>query len=114
MAEKTVYVHHVQQNGNFHHVASIEVDPKMSDMEALEYAFRWTNNVEGSWSRPNLPNNSDANPAVRVIAKLPKVNGEVRGLRSSMMGDIFMVNDNIYLCAAIGWKPLETIVGGIH
>ena len=33
-----------------HTVAFVDADPSMSLSEKLEYAYRWTNNVMGSWS----------------------------------------------------------------
>ena len=34
-----------------HVVAFVDVDPSLSLNKKLEYAYRWTNNVMGSWSR---------------------------------------------------------------
>ena len=34
-----------------HVVAFVDVDESLSLNEKLEYAYRWTNNVMGSWSR---------------------------------------------------------------
>ena len=34
-----------------HVVAFVDVPDGTDDMQAMEYAYRWTNNVMGSWSR---------------------------------------------------------------
>tara|TARA_Y100001963_G_scaffold131026_1_gene187880 strand:+ start:2728 stop:3099 length:372 start_codon:yes stop_codon:yes gene_type:complete len=62
---------------------------------ALEYAYRWTNNVMGSWSRnekvfPDGEINGDYNPNVFRLAPLHE-NG--MGLRSTSMGDHMIVED---------------------
>ena len=51
--------------------------------DCLEYAWRYTNNVDGSWS---LKIGSDANDNVTVLEELPvsKRTGLPMGLRSSM------------------------------
>jgi len=66
---------------------------------ALDYAYRWTNNIEGSWSRkvevltesvtasPGEVVNHDLNDDVEVQVPLHEVNGEVYGLRSTSMFD---------------------------
>lgn len=83
------------------HVATVQA-PQGDDMAALEYAWRWTNNVEGSWSQgPELTlrsgsriDNLDYNPAVTFKAPLVAgLDGRVLGHRSSMVGDRFVVVD---------------------
>ena len=70
------------------HVANVRTGLE-DDIEALEFAWRWTNNVHGSWSRRDLAENWDENPAVTVIEPLRTVpGGQVIGHRSSMVGDI--------------------------
>jgi hypothetical protein len=73
--------------------------------EALEYAWRYTNNVDGSWS---MKIGSDANDDVTVIAELPvsKRTGNTMGLRSSMMGDRFEVDGVQYKVAMAGFKEV--------
>ena len=53
-------------------VAFVDVDENLSLSEKLEYAYRWTNNVMGSWSRTDLEDNGDYNPAVTRVAPLHK------------------------------------------
>lgn len=68
--------------------------------EALEYAWRYTNNVMGSWS---LKIGEDANDDVEVLVKRE----DGLGLRSSMMGDRFEVDGVDYRVAMAGFKKVE-------
>ena len=68
--------------------------------EALEYAWRYTNNVMGSWS---LKIGEDANDDVEVLVKRE----DGMGLRSSMMGDRFEVDGVDYRVAMAGFKKVE-------
>ena len=70
--------------------------------EALEYAWRYTNNVMGSWS---LKIGEDANDDVEVLVKRE----DGMGLRSSMMGDRFEVDCVDYRVAMAGFKKVETV-----
>ena len=67
--------------------------------EALEYAWRYTNNVMGSWS---LKIGEDANDDVEVLVKRE----DGLGLRSSMMGDRFEVDGVDYRVAMAGFKKV--------
>ena len=91
--------------GSFVRVAV--VNAPMNDVnEALEYAYRYTNNVDGSWS---MKIGADANDNVEVVAELPvsKKTGKQMGLRSSMMFDRFYVEgDDAYEVAMMGFKKL--------
>lgn len=68
--------------------------------EALEYAYRYTNNVDGSWS---LKIGEDANDDVEVLVKRE----DGYGLRSSMMGDRFEIDGVDYRVAMAGFKEVE-------
>ena len=70
--------------------------------EALEYAWRYTNNVMGSWS---LKIGEDANDDVEVLVKRE----DGMGLRSSMMGDRFEVDGVDYRVALAGFKKVEAV-----
>ena len=74
--------------------------------EALEYAYRWTNNVMGSWSIQeeviNGYENGDLNHWVTVLVKRE----DGMGLRSSMMGDRFEVDGVDYRVAMAGFKKV--------
>ena len=77
------------------------VDYPFDEVEqALEYAWRYTNNVMGSWS---LKIGEDANDDVEVLVKRE----DGMGLRSSMMGDRFEVDGVDYRVAAFGFKKVE-------
>ena len=69
--------------------------------KVLGYAWRWTNNVDGSWSRKEeklsdddglLFENGDYNKDVKVLLPNPTRADKVWGRRSSMVGDLFIVN----------------------
>lgn len=88
-------------------VADVNVPEEISAFgtteDCLEYAYRYTNNINGSWSRKI---GSDANDNVTVLADLVVSNrsGQPMGLRSSMMNDRFIINGEAeYKCAAFGF-----------
>ena len=92
-----------------HVVAFVDVDPSLSLNKKLEYAYRWTNNVMGSWSRDEevfedgTPN-GDFNPAVTRVAPLHEGG---MGLRSTSMGDQMLVGNKKYVVAMMGFETLE-------
>ena len=71
--------------------------------EALEYAYRWTNNVMGSWSRDDLEDNGDYNPNVTRVAPLHEGG---MGLRSTSVGDMMHVDGRSFEVARIGFQEL--------
>lgn len=109
-----IEIHHPDHETNtIVHVANIETDI-VDVSEALEYAWRWTNNIEGSWSRgPELEfdgrmvKNGDYNPNTTVLVPLPTHCGRTYGLRSSMMGDIFKLDGKFYKVAFCGFEDAE-------
>lgn len=80
--------------------------------EALEYAYRWTNNVMGSWSIKkeyfeNGEENGDYNENVTVMAPLHvDDNGKQWGLRSTSVGDQMLVGNVKYKVANFGFEEL--------
>ena len=71
-------------------------------MEELNYAFRYTQNTDGSWSKKI---GSDANENVEVL----HYRNDGYGLRSSMVGDTFTIwfNNKEYKkfkCMPIGFQ----------
>ena len=70
--------------------------------DVLEYAYRWTNNVMGSWS---LKIGEDANDDVTVLVERE----DGMGLRSSMMGDRFEIDGVDYRVALAGFKEVEKV-----
>ena len=92
-----------------HVVAFVDVDESLSLNEKLEYAYRWTNNVMGSWSIKkeyfeNGEPNGDYNPNVTVMAPLHEGG---MGLRSTSMGDQMLVGNKKYVVAMMGFETLE-------
>ena len=95
-------------------VAEVTIPAEITtESGACEYAYRWTQNLMGSWSK-KFYDNPDMNDNVRVLAPLHEIDGELYGLRSSMMGDHFIVHsDNAwshneigqaYECAMMGFE----------
>lgn len=84
---------------------------KNDELDACEYAFARTQNVFGSWSQgPTFEDgehNEDFSENVEVIAPLETYMGRTLGHRSSMIGDLFVVNGNIYVCKGIGFELFE-------
>ena len=83
-----------------HVVAFVDVDPSMSLNEKLEYAYRWTQNIVGSWS---LKIGDDANSNVTVMGDI----SDGMGLRSTSMGDQILVGNKKYVVAMMGFETLE-------
>ena len=98
-----------------HTVAFVDADPSMSLSEKLEYAYRWTNNIGGAWSKKIGP---DANDNVEVLAPLhwDEKNRRQLGLRSTMTFDEMVVhtenknafwNGKRFTVASFGFKEIE-------
>ena len=91
-----------------HVVAFVDVPDGTDDMNAMEYAYRWTNNVMGSWSRKEKffedgSKNGDYNENVTVMAPLHK---DGMGLRSTSMGDQMLVGTKKYEVAMLGFEEI--------
>ena len=90
-------------------VAEVTAPADTTSVEsALEYAYRWTNNVMGSWSRKQEifedgSANGDLNDAVVVKAPLHK---DGMGLRSTSVGDMMHVNGRSFEVAMMGFQEL--------
>ena len=93
-------------------VAFVDVPELPSLIETLEYAYRWTNNVMGSWSikkkvfEDGTPN-GDFNPNVTVMKPLEVIDGQEWGHRSTSMGDQMLVGNKKYVVAMMGFETLE-------
>jgi hypothetical protein len=96
-------------------VAEVNVTEEISafgtTMECLEYAYRWTNNVLGSWSikKTSFPDpangdriNGDYNEDVTVLA--PRADG--MGLRSTSMFDRMIADGKTYKVDMMGFKEV--------
>ena len=84
---------------------------KNAEIDACEYAFARTQNVFGSWSKgpafEDGSHNEDFSENVQVVQPLLTCGGVSYGHRSSMIGDLFVVNGNIYMCDTVGFKLYE-------
>ncbi len=83
----------------------------MDLFEATEYAYRYTNNVDGSWS---MKIGADANDDVEVLAPLIQHKGKAYGLRSTSVGDVMIVDDgegftDTFRVAGMGFEPCDAI-----
>lgn len=76
---------------------------------ALDFAWRHTQNIDGSWSRgPEIGGrpNGDYRPEIERVAPLPIHEGKTYGLRSSMVGDVFEIDGRRFRVAAIGFAEI--------
>ena len=104
---KVTVFHQGADKGEYTRVAV--VNAPMTDVNAaLEYAYRYTNNVMGSWSiqKEFLPMrdgtlgiNGDYNKNVTVLRHRP----DGMGQRSTMMGDRMVVDGQTYEVAFAGF-----------
>ena len=79
-------------------VAFVEVGERVGT-EALEYAYRWTQNIMDSWS---LKMPEDGNDDVTVMGEI--VNG--MGIRSTSMGDHMLLGTTKYKVAPVGFEEI--------
>lgn len=104
---KRIIVQHMvrsEMTGNvegYNDIAFVRAD--IDDVNAaLEYAYRWTNNIEGSWSRRDIPNNSDANP--NVVCLEDREDG--LGQRSTSIFDRMLLDGKTYEVRMSGFKEI--------
>tara|TARA_R110002012_G_scaffold321527_2_gene549694 strand:+ start:2045 stop:2389 length:345 start_codon:yes stop_codon:yes gene_type:complete len=109
---KKVEVYHSKQfdrpETGFELMAIVEVPDGLyfeSVNAALEYAYAWTNNRNGSWSvNKDSDDNLDANANVTVVWNRP----DGRGHRSTSMNDRMKMDGVWYRVAGFGFdKDLE-------
>lgn len=88
----------------------------METDEALEYAFKLTNNIEGSWSQGKtvtLKNgetifNSDYSENITVTYPLHEdADGNIFGLRSTSVGDQMIYKGQLYSVEGIGFSKVD-------
>ena len=85
-------------------VAFVNIPSDITDTdEQLEYAYKWTNNIEGSWS---LKIGGDANDNVTVVGEFPISNGKKMGLRSTSMNDQILLGNKKYNVSMIGFEEI--------
>ena len=114
---RMLIVHHMQRTGGMFYeskpVAKVEAPAGMIEAAgphtpALSFAYECTQNIGGSWSRDDIEGNPDSRPECTRIGDLEVYNGEVYGLRSSMVGDVIELIDDkgrswLYQVASIGF-----------
>ena len=81
-------------------VAFVTVPEFPTLIEKLEYAYRWTQNIMGSWS---LKIDADANDNVTVVGDI----SSGYGLRSTSVGDQILVGTEKYVVASFGFETLD-------
>lgn len=95
-------------------VAFVNVPNEFSADMALEYAYKRTNNIMGSWSKPQVfefdgqvVENEDFSEDVTVIAPLyVDEDGKEWGHRSTSMGDQMLFGTKKYKVAAFGFEEI--------
>ena len=112
-----ILVQHAQMDrktgevGGYTDVALVSASAHDSITDALEYAYRYTNNVMGSWSIKKKVlfmrdgaeiQNGDYNEDVTVLHNRP----DGMGQRSTMMGDRMIVDGKTYRVAIAGFKEV--------
>ena len=96
-----VAVIHTAFEGKPSTVAFVEIpDDAESTIDKLEYAYKWTNNIHGSWS---LKIGNDANPNVTVVGDI----SDGYGLRSTSVGDQMLLGTEKYVVARMGFETLD-------
>lgn len=105
---KVAIIHKEPERKSFHvaTVAFLEVGD-MNTNDALNYAFRATQNINGSWSKGEFVDgerNYDYDENITVMKELPIVKGRELGLRSTMVGDQILVGNNKYEVDFVGFK----------
>ena len=103
MTQGKVLVYHASRDG-YRQVAVVDVagwefDNASTD-DVLEYAYRWTQNLDGSWS---LKEGDDANDLVTVIDHVP---GDW-GYRSTSVNDAMVYRGQAYVVSGGGFTPHE-------
>ena len=96
-------------------VAFVDVPEFPSVIETLEYCYRWTNNLAGSWSKGEIltgdngetVNNGDYNKNVTVMADLPVYDGKTYGMRSTSVDDQMVIGNQKYVVAGCGFKTID-------
>ena len=96
-----------REESGFSRVAIVDA-PTEDTEEALEYAFRWTNNINGSWSLGSLiDNNPDSNDNVCFVGEYRiSKDGRRLGARSTSVRDVMYTPDGKYEVAGFGFDKV--------
>ena len=103
---KITVIHKAMRDETPTAVALVNVPTEITDMEdALEYAYRWTNNIGGSWSMKIGP---DANNNVELLAPLhwSEKRQAHMGLRSTMTFDEMIVDGKTFKVDSFGFEEV--------
>lgn len=102
---KVTVKHKNFDTGMFDCVAIVDTSKyaKESTIGRLEYAWQWTNNVYGSWSR-KIRDVDYFGDSVEVL--MTREDG--RGLRSTMIGDRMEIDGVEYEVAMMGFEPVAS------
>ena len=89
-------------------VAKIDVGNR-TGQSALDYVYRVTQNIEGSWSKGEYFDDGTLNPDYNEDIRLTTMldtdeDGVTWGLRSTSMGDVIELQGRRYVVAAMGFK----------
>ena len=94
-------------------VAFVNVPDEFSAEMALEYAYKRTNNIMGSQSKPQVfefngevIENEDFSEDVTVMAPLPVEDGVEFGLRSTSVGDQMLFGTTKYRVCMVGFEEI--------
>ena len=82
-------------------VAFVDVPDGTETNDALEYAYRWTQNIMDSWSKKGP---CDGNEFVTVVGDM----SDGYGLRSTSVGDQILVGTKKYTVAPFGFEEMVT------
>lgn len=86
-------------------VAKVKTPEALELFRSLEFAYRHTQNTDGSWSKGIMP---DGGPCVTRIAPLhTDKEGQTWGLRSTSVGDQMIVGDKFYEVASCGFTEIH-------
>ena len=102
-----------EENNTMQRVAVVEA-PCTDVDEALEYAYRYTNNINGSWSKGETiewngetHENPDYNENVEFVGEYPVgKDGTVYGARSTSVGDVMFADSSKYEVAGFGFRKV--------
>lgn len=110
---KQVAVIHTAFEDSPRTVAFVNVPENFTTEDALEYAYRKTNNIEGSWSKGPyfevdgvMHQNPDYSEDITVMAPLEVIDGVEYGLRSTSMNDQMLIGNKKYKVAMCGFEEL--------
>lgn len=110
----TVY-HQDRKNDSANRMCVVDCGDRNID-DSLEYAFHRTQNINGSWSKEDIgETNFDWSDDVTEIAPLQVIDGVEYGHRSSMVGDIFVVEGHgTYTVDFFGFKTTPEALKKVH